>query len=66
MRNIIIKLGEVLNLAKGFTVGHSADSFKDGYMLIEYEGKRYAVKIAEIPNPSEDIFEDIRKLKYLV
>lgn len=66
MRAIIIKLNAVLNFIKGFTAGYSTETFKDGYMLITYEGKRYAVKITEIENPSENAFDDIRKLKYLV
>lgn len=66
MRAIITKLNEVLNLIKGFTAGYGSDTFRDGYMLLTYEGKRYAVKITEIENPSENTFDDIRNLKYLV
>ena len=61
---LIQKLHQILNLCKGFEVGYSSGD--KNHMIIDYEGKRYAVKIAEIENPSEDVFEDISKLKYYV
>ena len=65
VRELIHKMHEVLNHIKGFEVGYSTKTVGDGYMLIEYKGKRYAVKAVEI-NPSEDIFKDIEKVKYFV
>lgn len=61
---LIQKLHQILNLCKGFLTGYSGGD--EHHMLIEYEGKRYAVKIVEIENPSEDAFEDIGRLKYYV
>ncbi len=61
---LIHKLHEILNLCKGFEVGYSGGD-KD-HMLIEYDGKRYAVKIAEIEHPSENIFDDVKNIRYLV
>lgn len=61
---IIHKLYEILELCKGFKAGY--DGNDDEHMLIEYKGKRYAVKIAEIEHPSENIFDDIRNIRYLV
>ena len=61
---LIQKLHQILNLCKGFETGYSSGD--KNHMLIIYEGKRYAVKIAEIENPSEDAFEDISRLKYYV
>jgi hypothetical protein len=64
MKKAIIKLHEVLNLLKGFEAGYGSDSLSQGKMLIEYEGKRFVLELREIPNPSENIFDDIRNLKY--
>ena len=35
-------------------------------MIVEYEGKRYALKIVEIENPSESAVDDFDRLEYLV
>lgn len=35
-------------------------------MIVEYEGKRYALKIVEIENPSERAVDDFDRLEYLV
>lgn len=49
MRNIIDRIYRILNACKGFDVGYSSGTVSDGYFYIEYEGKAYAVKIAEMP-----------------
>ena len=61
---IIAKMHEVLNNVKGFEAGYSTKSIYDGYMLIEYKGKRYAVKLKEIENPNENPIKDIDALQY--
>lgn len=63
---LISKLHEVLNLIKDFTVGYSTKNASDGYMLIEYKGKRYAVKIEEIKHPNQDVIKDIESLQYFI
>ena len=66
MIEIIIKLNTILNLVKDFTAGYSSESANDGYMLIEHNNKRYAVKVEEIAYPKENIFDDIKRLEYLI
>lgn len=66
MRDLIIRLHEIINLIKDFTAGYGSETLSDGKMLIEYKGKRYAVKIEEIQNPSENVFKDIQRLKYII
>ena len=67
MRNLIHKIYGILNACKGFEVGYSSDTASDGYFYIEYEGKAYAVKIAEIPmNENESSFSRIDKVKYYI
>ena len=65
MRNLIRKIYGILNNAcEGFQVGYSSDTASDGYFYIEYEGKAYAVKIAEMPmNENESSFSRIDKVK---
>ena len=63
---LVTKVHKVLNEVKDFDVGYSSDTMANGYMLIEYKGKRYAVKAVEISNPSESIFEDIDQTQYYV
>lgn len=63
---LIGKLHEVLNLIKDFTAGYSTRNMDKGLMLVEYKGKRYAVKVSEIKNPSENAVDDIDRLEYLV
>lgn len=66
MIELIIKLHTVLNLFKDFKAGYSSKSAKDGYMLIEHNNTRYAVKIEEITYPKENINDDIERLEYLI
>lgn len=63
---LIGKLHEVLNLIKDFNAGYSTRNMDKGLMMIEYKGKRYAVKVSEIKNPSENPFKDVDNLEYLV
>ena len=67
MRNLIHKIYGILNACKGFEVGYSSDTASEGYFYIEYEGKAYAVKIAEMPmNENESSFSRIDKVKYYI
>lgn len=63
---IIQALHQVLNLMKDFTAGYSTKNMDKGLMIVEYEGKRYALKIVEIENPSEKAVNDFDRLEYLV
>jgi hypothetical protein len=51
-----------MNLIKGFTVGYSINDEK---MLFEFEGKRYVAEFREIEDAKENIFDDMRRIKYL-
>ena len=61
---IITKMHEVLNNVKGFEAGYSTKTMDDGYMMIEYNGKRYAVKMKEIKIPNANPMKDIDDLQY--
>ena len=62
MFDLVVKIHQVLNLIKDFEVGYSTAS--DGKFLICYKGKRYYAKLEEIENPSEDVFDDLKRIKY--
>lgn len=67
MRNLIHKIYAILNACKGFEVGYSSNTVSDGYLYIEYEGKAYAVKIAEMPmNENESSFSRVGKVQYYI
>ena len=68
MRNLIRKIYGILNNAcEGFQVGYSSDTASDGYFYIEYEGKAYAVKIAEMPmHENECSFSRVGKVQYYI
>ena len=67
MRNIIERIYSILNACKGFDVGYISGTVSDGYLYIEYEGKAYAVKIAEMPmKENENIFSRLGKVKYYI
>lgn len=66
VHELITKVHQILNLSKDFEVGYSTKSMDLGYMLIEYKGKRYAVKATEISNPSENIVDDMDRVQYYV
>ena len=42
---VITKIHEVLNNVKGFEAGYSTKNMSEGYMMIEYKGKRYAARL---------------------
>ena len=67
MINLIDKIYRILNACKGFSVGYSSDTFSDGYFYIEYEGKAYAVKIAEMPmKENESSSSRVGKVQYYI
>lgn len=64
MKNLIDKIYRILNACKGFSAGYSSDTASKGYFYIEYEGKAYAVKIAEMPmNNDESSFDRLGKVQ---
>ena len=67
MINLIERISRILNACKGLDVGYSSNTVSDGYFYIEYEGKAYAVKIAEMPmNENESSFSRVGKVKYYI
>ena len=66
MINLIERIFRILNACKGFDVGYSSDTVSDGYFYIEYEGKAYAVKIAEMPMKNESSFSRVSKVQYYI
>ena len=65
MKNLIDKIYRILNACKGFSAGYSSDTASKGYFYIEYEGKAYAVKIAEMPmEDGESGFNRLGKIQY--
>ena len=67
MINLIDKIYRILNACKGFEVGYSSNTFSDGYFYIEYEGKAYAVKVAEMPmKENESSFSRVGKVQYYI
>ena len=61
---VITKIHEVLNNVKGFEAGYSTKNMSEGYMMIEYKGKRYAVRLKEIKVPNDNPVKDIDDLQY--
>lgn len=67
MKNLIYKIYSILNACKGFSAGYSSDTSSDGYFYIEYDGKAYAVKIAEMPmKDNESSFDRLGKVQYYI
>lgn len=67
MRSLIDRIHRILNACKDFEVGYSSDTASDGYFYIEYDGKAYAVKIAEMPmNKNESSFSRVGKVQYYI
>lgn len=67
MISLIDRIHRILNACKGFEVGYNSDTASDGYFYIEYEGKAYAVKIAEMPmNENESSFSRVGKVQYYI
>ena len=65
MKDVFLKISEVLNMIKGFDVGYSGNSLCEGKMLVEYQGKRCVLEIREIKNHSENIWDDVRNVEYI-
>ena len=61
---VITRIHEVLNNVKGFEAGYSTKTMDDGYMLIDYNGKRFDVRMKEIENPNDNPIKDIDDLQY--
>lgn len=67
MKELIYRLYSILNACKGFEAGYSSDTSSDGYFYIEYEGKAYAVKIAEMPmKDNESSFDRLSEVQYYI
>ena len=67
MKKLIDRMYSILNACKGFSAGYSSDTVSKGYFYIEYEGKAYAVKIAEMPmNNDESSFDRLGKVQYYI
>lgn len=64
LEDVITQIYTVLNMAKGFSAGFSTETFRDGKMAFDYNGKRYFLKIEEVPNPSENMAKDLHMIKY--
>lgn len=62
MKQIILDLYDLLNMVKGYDACYSTKTIHKGKMLIEHDGKRYALELREITNPSKDIFYDAHNL----
>lgn len=64
MKKLIYRMYSILNACKGFSAGYSSDTASDGYFYMEYEGKAYAVKIAEMPmRNNESSFDRLSKVE---
>lgn len=65
MTELINKLHRILCEIKGFNAGYSSKTSCDGKMIIEYQGKRYAVFIDEMGDCEEEsTFKAIDKLEH--
>lgn len=62
MNKLFDKIHRFMNEVKGFTVGYS---ITDKKMLFDLDGKRYVAEFREVMNPSEDMVDDMRRIKYL-
>lgn len=64
MKKLIYRMYSILNACKGFSARYSSDTASDGYFYMEYEGKAYAVKIAEMPmKNNESSFDRLGKVQ---
>ena len=67
MKKLIYRMYSILNACKGFSAGYSSDTASDGSFYMEYEGKAYAVKIAEMPmKNNESSFDRLGKVQYYI
>ena len=62
---VINALFDALTMLKGFDAGINSNTIHEGKMLIEHNGKRYAVQLTEIKESSDDILDDIAELEYM-
>ena len=65
MKNLLeikFKIAEVLNLIKGFEVGHT--SRVEDKIIIDHKGKRFIVSFKEIKTPHKDMLKDIDMYLY--
>ena len=62
MNKLFDMIHRIMNNIKGFTVGYSVT---DNKMMFDYDGKRYVAEFREVVNPSEDMVDDMRRIKYL-
>lgn len=65
IKELILKLHEIFTIIKDFNSGYSSDCLNDGKMIVEYKGDRYILEIRKVEHHSEDIMEDVRRLRYL-
>lgn len=62
MHDLLWNIYSVMNLIKSFTVGYSGDN---GKMLFDFNGKRWVAEFREVENPSENMVDDMRRIRYL-
>ena len=62
MNSLFWKICEIMNNIKGVTAGYSIEEKK---MLFEFEGKRYVAEFRQIESPSDEILDDMRRIRYL-
>jgi hypothetical protein len=62
MNALFWEIHKVMNLIKGFTVGYSGNESK---MMFDFNGKRYVAEFREIEHPSENMVDDMKRIKYL-
>ena len=62
----VIKVAEALNHIKGFECGYSTKTFEEGYLLIEIDGVRFAVKMEKFVNQEMDLSKAVDQVKYNV
>ena len=62
MIELFHKIWDFMNHVKDFTVGYDVAHSK---MLFEYKGKRWVAEFREVENQSENIVDDMRRIKYL-
>ena len=69
VRELITKVHQVLNEVKDFEVGYSTENMDKGYMLIEYKGKRYAVRAVEMiynKDSTREISDAVKHTQYYI
>ena len=69
MIKLITTICNILNLCKDFVAGYSTKTVDDGYFLVKYKDKAYAVKIVEMPDSIQKLDNDFKQLdqvKYFI